>query len=103
MLGLLFFSWTGAPGVGNPLYLLLFGIGLVFPPRISWAFTAATPLLYAVLAQPVVDLKMLVVRLITLAAVCGLASLYWRSVRRGGVEDAEQTATGLDWQSVLAG
>jgi hypothetical protein len=109
MVVLLFFSWTGAPGLGNPSYLLLypivFSVGLVFPPRLSWPFTAATLVLYGVLAMPVADMKMLVVRLIMLVAVCGLATLYWRSVRRTGVQDAnEENAIGqVAWRSVLAG
>jgi len=106
MLGCLFFSWTGAPGLDNPCYLLLypivFSIGLVFAPRISWTFTAATMVLYVVLAQPVSDPKTLVVRLITLAAVCGLASLYWRKVRQPSAEARNEAATALAWQSAVA-
>jgi hypothetical protein len=107
MLALLFFSWTGAPGLGNPAYLLLYpiviSVGLVFPPRISWSFTAVALGLYVVLAQPVGDPKVLVVRLITLGAVCGLSSLYWRSVRArvriGGGDDA---VAPVAWQSAVA-
>jgi hypothetical protein len=108
MLALLFFSWAGTPGLANPAYLLLYplviSVGLVFPPCISWSFTAVALGLYVVLAQPVTDPKMLVVRLITLGAVCGLSSLYWRSVRSrvriGGGDDA---VAQVAWQSAVAG
>ena len=104
MLALLFFSWAGRAGLGNPCYLLLYPIvfsaALVFPPRISWPFTAASLVLYTLLAMPVSDLKMLVVRLITLVAVCGLATLYWRSIRRHGAQD--EIVGRVAWQSALA-
>jgi hypothetical protein len=106
MLGLLFFSWTHTPGLGNPCYLLLypilFSVGLVFRPRISWPFTAATLALYGLLAQPVADPKALAVRLITLVAVSGLASLYWRSIRQQGAEDETLGAQAVAWKSALA-
>jgi len=106
MLTLLFFSWTGTRGLGNPSFLLLypivFSVALVFPPRISWPFTAASLMLYVLLAMPVADLKMLVVRLIMLVAVCGLATLYWRSVRRQGGQDVESTFDQVAWRSALA-
>lgn len=106
MLSVLFFSWTGKAGLGNPCYVLLyplvFSVGLVFPPRTSWPFTAATLALYVGLAQPVTDLKMLVVRLIALVAVSGLASLYWRSIRQRGAEDETRGAEKVAWKSALA-
>lgn len=104
MLALLFFSWTGAVGLANPCYLLLypivFSVALVFPPRIAWPFAAASMGLYTLLAMPVADPKILVVRLITLVAVCGLATLYWRSVRRHGAQD--EIVERVAWQSALA-
>lgn len=116
MLVLLYFSWSGQPGLGNPCYLLLypvvFSVGLVFPPRIAWPFTSAALAIYSALMAPSVPLetgglKILVVRLLTLAAVCGLASLYWRSVRREQRKvthgaDAADAASSLAWQPARA-
>jgi hypothetical protein len=109
MLVALFFAWTGPSGVANPCYLLLypvvFSIGLIFPPRISWVFTAGCLGVYAVLSPPLLagDPKVVVVRLITLAAVCGLASLYWRNVRRRRATETEHEAVApLAWQSAHA-
>jgi len=109
MLVALFFAWNGAAGTANPCYLLLypvvFSIGLIFPPRISWVFTAGCLAVYAVLAPPILagDLKVVIVRLLTLAAVCGLASLYWRSVRRRhGTEIEHEAVSSLAWQSAHA-
>ena len=110
MLALLFFSWTGAPGLENPCYVFLypvvFGVGLVFAPRIAWPFTLGAVMVYAVLAQPAMDPKVFAVRLLTLSAVCGLASLYWRSVRRqqlasGG--QADDAVVAVAWQSAGLG
>jgi hypothetical protein len=114
MLALLFFSWMGAPGLGNPCYLLLypilFSVGLVFRPRSSWPFTVTCLTLYVLLVLPAGlggqgDLKVLVVRLLTLAAVNGLACLYWRSVRRQQHKDAQhelEAVAPLAWQSAGA-
>ena len=50
------------------------------------------------------DLKMLVVRLITLAAMGGLGSMYWRIVRRESRTQVTDEATSprLAWQSASA-
>ena len=50
------------------------------------------------------DLKMLVVRLVTLAAMGALGSLYWRIVRRESRShtDDETTSPTLAWQSANA-
>jgi hypothetical protein len=82
---------------------------LVFPPRLSWVYTAASLSLYTALVVATGisgqgDLKMLVVRLVTLAAMGGLGSLYWRIVRResrGEMSD-ETTTPKLAWQSASA-
>jgi hypothetical protein len=111
MLGLLFMTWSGPAGLGNPCYLFLypivFAVGLVFPPRISWPFAAASLGLYSLLMMLTGlngpdDLKMLVVRLITLAATCGLGSLYWRIVRRQLRSQAhDETPVTLAWQAAV--
>jgi hypothetical protein len=111
MLVLLFLGWSGAPGVGNPYYVLLypliFGVALVFPPRLSWLYTAGALGLFAALVLPWSlgnegDLKTLVVRMVTLAATGGLGSLYWRVVRRSRKHSEsthdEDAADALAWQ-----
>jgi hypothetical protein len=110
----LFLTWSGPSGLANPLFVLLyplaFAVGLVFPPRLSWAMTAGGLLLYAVLVEATAgidgqgDLKMLVVRLVTLAAMGGLGSMYWRIVRRESRTDSSDEAKSpqLAWQSASA-
>jgi hypothetical protein len=87
----LFLTLPGATGLGNAtfvfLYPLVFAVGLVFAPRLSWPFTAASLVIYTVLVLPAGlasqgELKVLVVRLVTLTAMGGLGTLYWRIVRR---------------------
>ena len=112
MLGVLFMSSPGSAGLGNPYYLFLypivFGVGLVFAPQVAWPFTAASLLLYALMVVPAGladqgDLKVLVVRLVTLAAVGGLGSLYWRSVRRvNRISRQDEAHAGLAWEAAGA-
>ena len=114
LVGGLYLAWSGPGGLANPLFVLLyplvFAVGLVFPPRLSWAYTAASLALYSVLVvasgtNGEGDLKMLVVRLATLAAMGGLGGLYWRIVRResrSNVSDETQSPK-LAWQSASAG
>jgi hypothetical protein len=114
MVGWLFLTWSGAAGLDNPLFVflypLVFGVGLVFPPRLSWGYTSASMLLYGLLVVPSGlsghgDVKMLVVRLVTLAAVGGLGSLYWRIVRRETRNLAENEAnasSSLAWHAAGA-
>jgi hypothetical protein len=115
MLALLFSGWSGAPGVGNPYYVLLypmvFSVTLVFPPRLSAPYTLAALGLFALLVLPASvgsesDLKTLLVRVVTLAATGGLGTLYWRTVRRrrSPMEAYdEQTAAALAWNPARAG
>jgi hypothetical protein len=116
MVGLLYLSWSGASGLSNPsfvfLYPLVFSVGLVFPPRLSWAYAAAAVMLYVLLLVPSGfigsqgDVKVLVVRLVTLGAMAGLGSLYWRIVRRetrtGSAHEAA-VAPALAWHPAHAG
>jgi hypothetical protein len=109
----LFLTWSGPGGIGNPsfvlFYPLVFAFGLVFPPRVASAFTAATLGLYTLLVVPfglaeTADLKMLVLRLLTLAAMGGLGTVYWRLVRREVKRDADETdaTAGLAWRAARA-
>jgi hypothetical protein len=84
-------SWQGGTALDNPVFLFLYplvlAVGLVWVPRLAWTYGGIAVVGYAGLAalagvHGVDDLKMLVVRMITLAAMAGLGSLYWRSVRR---------------------
>jgi hypothetical protein len=114
MVAVLFVTWSGAGGLANPsflyLYPLVFSVGLVFPPRVSWGFAAACLLLYVLLVLPSGfasqgDLKVLVVRLVTLAAMGGLGSLYWRIVRREtrtGSGNETAAAASLAWHAAGA-
>jgi hypothetical protein len=111
----LFLNWRGTGALENPtfvfLYPLVFGVGLVFSPRLSWAFTSLALVVYTVLVVPTGldgagDLKVLVVRLVTLAAMGGLGSLYWRIVRRESrsltLHEANSDAP-LAWQPASTG
>ncbi|HEV7664215.1 MAG TPA: hypothetical protein VGQ62_11815 [Chloroflexota bacterium] len=110
----LYLTWPGASGMSNPtfvlLYPLVFAVGLVFPPRLSWAFTSVCVLVYGLLVAAsglsgTSDAKILVERVVILAAVGGLGSLYWRIVRREArsVESHEPSSdTSLAWQPVRA-
>jgi hypothetical protein len=107
----MYFTWPGAIGLNDPVFVLLYplvlGVGLVFQPRISWAFTGAALTTYAalILTASNQDPKTLVVRLITIAAMGGLGSLYWRIVRRpqpstSGATD--EAVSPLAWQPARA-
>ena len=68
------------------LYPVVAAFALVFPPRLAIAFTAATVGLYSLSAMlnPPADyqqLKVLLVRVITLAAMGALGTYYWRVER----------------------
>ena len=113
LVGGLYVTWSGSGGLANPafvlLYPLVFAVGLVFPPRLSWVYTAASLTLYTLLVvasgmSGQGDLKMLVVRLVTLAAMGGLGSLYWRIVRRETRREMsdETTTPKLAWQPASA-
>lgn len=108
----LFLVGPGAGGSTSPLFVLLyplvFGVGLVFVPRTSWAYTLGAVGVYAALVIMAggSDPKTLVVRLITLGAMGGLGSLYWRIVRSRDValsESMHDTDPTLAWQPAHAG
>ena len=106
-------GWPGLPGLESPLIVLLYplvlAISLVFAPRVAWSYGGIAVLGYAtfVLAGGVHetgDLKTLVVRCITLAAMAGLGSLYWRSVRREArlAAHSSEASGALAWQAAGA-
>ena len=84
-------------GLANPFYVyyypLLLAFGFVFPPRLTTTFTAGALAAYATAClgldpSMVLDasqMKVLVIRLITLGAMGGLGTYYWRIQRRGGL------------------
>ncbi|HET6315294.1 MAG TPA: hypothetical protein VFG86_02470 [Chloroflexota bacterium] len=114
LVGAIFLTWAGTPGIGNPafvlLYPLVFSFALVFPPRVAAAFTTGALALYAVLVLPsglasLADVKILVERVLVLAALAGLGTIYWRMVRRevrGDADTSDTTAT-LAWRAANAG
>jgi hypothetical protein len=104
MVAVLFVTWSGTGGLSNPsflyLYPLMFSVGLVFPPRVSWGYAGGALLLYMLLVlhsglSSQGDMKVLLIRLVTLAAMGGLGSLYWRIVRR-------ETRIGLEHEMVVS-
>lgn len=85
-------TW-GEIGLTSPFFVLyypvIFAFALVFPPRITAAWTAAALIAYAgsclladnsFVGEPEL-LKQLVMRLITIAAMGGLGTYYWRIQR----------------------
>lgn len=110
----IFLTWSGASGIQNPafvlFYPLVFAFALVFQPRVTLVFTVATVALYCVLVLPAglsgtEDYKLLVERLLILAAMGGLGTIYWRMVRREVKRDASQPEEGnaeLAWRAAGA-
>jgi hypothetical protein len=95
--------WHSAAGVGTGLaspffvlyYPVLLAFAFVLPRRLTTIFTGATAAAYVAICAPDVqsltDAKTLVLRLVTMAAMGGLGTFYWRiqrSRRRGSVEVA---------------
>jgi hypothetical protein len=87
-------TWPGHVGLESPFFVfyypVLFAFALILPPLLSRAYTALALVAYAgacIAAGPGVlgdvgDLKTLVLRLVTLAAVGGLGTYYWRMLRK---------------------
>ena len=85
--------FPGGGGIASPnfvfYYPALFAFALVFPPRFAIGYTALTLVVYTiacVIANPAFvtdgeNLKDLIRRLITLAAMGGLGTFYWRIQR----------------------
>lgn len=68
------------------LYPVIAGFALVFPARLAIAFTSAAVTLYALAAAVNLpadpqELKVLLVRVITMAAIGGLGTYFWRVER----------------------
>jgi hypothetical protein len=84
----------GGAGLRSPFFVfyypVILGFALVFRPKFTALFSGATLLAYAIFCavdgmsfNPADgDLKVLVVRLITLATMAGLGTFYWRILRR---------------------
>ncbi len=99
--------WQGQGGLRSQFFVfyypVLLAFAFVFPPRLAIGYTGLTLVMYVV-ACLVADfsfvgdadsLKVLVMRLITLASVGGLATYYWRIQReRRRVEAGLSAAAG---------
>jgi hypothetical protein len=103
-----FLSWSGPPGIGNPsfvlFYPLVFAFTLVFGPRIGLPYAALSMVLYTALVLPagiagVAEWKLLVLRLLSLGAMGGLGTLYWRIVRREVTRHADEAHATLAWRA----
>lgn len=96
--------WHSAVGVGTGLaspffvlyYPVLLAFAFVLPRRLTTIFTGATAAAYVAICAPDVDaltdVKTLVLRLVTMAAMGGLGTFYWRiqrNRRRGSAEVVE--------------
>ncbi len=104
VVSLIIATWQAEGGLRGDLFVFLYPLlaafAFVFQPRVTAMYTVlvlATYLGACVLAQPSVvlngaDLKILVMRLITLAAVGGLSTFYWRMVRRRRYEAEDGTS-----------
>lgn len=95
----LYLTWPGGHALLDPyfvvLYPMVFAFALVFGSRLAIPFTSLAVLLYGGLCVStgmqlgnMDDLKVLVLRLITLGATGGLGMCYWRLVRHGRREEA---------------
>lgn len=85
--------WRGGVGIKSPLFVFyypsLLAFALVFPPRLAVPYTVGAIALYVgacVAADPstLLDapaIKVLLLRVVTLASVSGLATYYWRIQR----------------------
>jgi hypothetical protein len=86
--------WQGQFGLQSHFFVFYYPIALTFafvlPPRLTVAYTALALLAYAAvcllsgsaLIASATDMKLLVMRLITLAAMGGLGTYYWRIQRQ---------------------
>ena len=85
--------WHDGHGVGTGLaspfvsfyYPVLVAFAFVLPRRLAVAYTALAASLYAAVSLPqvqsVVEAKMLLLRLVTMVAMGGLGTFYWRIQR----------------------
>jgi hypothetical protein len=93
MITLIVLFWQGRSGLENQFFVfyypIILALAFVFPRRITLVCTGAALAIYAlvcILADPasfiyVESQKMLVQRLITIAAMGGLGTYYWRIQR----------------------
>ena len=96
--------WHSGPVVGTGLaspffvfyYPVLLAFAFVLPRRLTVIFTVATGAVYAAICLPdvgsVTDAKVFVLRLVTMAAMGGLGSFYWR-IQRDRRRTAHEVAT----------
>src|SRR3954453_5825227 len=91
VIGIIIATWQGH-GLSSPYFVLLFPVmfafALVFPPRLAAAYALlaiGTYLVICLLTGPslihAANAKMFVERIITLGAVAGLGTYYWRIQR----------------------
>jgi hypothetical protein len=79
----------GLTGLASPFFVLYYPVVLAFafvmPRRLTLVFTASTAAVYAAMCLPeltsITTLKVLVLRLATLAAMGGIGTFYWRIQR----------------------
>ncbi len=95
-------GWNGQRGIESPFFVyyypLLLAFAFVFPPRLTAWYAGAVLAAYAAVCltlDPSIvldasELKLLCVRLITLGAMGGLGTYYWR-IQRTGEGQAERT------------
>jgi hypothetical protein len=82
-------SVAGQTGLGSPFFVFYYPVLLAFafvlPRRLTVIFTAATAATYAAICIPdvtsITSAKVLVLRLVTLAATGALGTFYWRIQR----------------------
>jgi hypothetical protein len=76
-------------GLASPFFVfyypMLLAVAFVLPPRPAIAYTSVTVVLYALICLPdvesAVDAKALLLRLVTMTAMGGLGTFYWRIQR----------------------
>jgi hypothetical protein len=80
---------TGRTGLASPFFVLyypvLLALAYVLPRRLTVIFTVATAAIYTAVCLPeitsITNAKVIVLRLVTMAAMGGLGSFYWRIQR----------------------
>ena len=99
--------WPGQSGLASPFFIMYYPVILAFafvmPPRISVAYTVVALAAYVgacfvgdvLFVNDVDEVKALIIRLITLAAMGGLGAYYWR-IQRNRRPGATGEAAGID-------
>ena len=83
-------TMPGLTGLGSPFFVFYYPVLLAFafvvPRRLALVFTASTAAVYAAICLPdltsITTVKVLVLRLATMAAMGGIGTFYWRIQRR---------------------